>query len=116
MQRRSINQPDATDTTAAGRSSKCSVSVNSASVAKQATPKGAIEALDLVTRQRDPHDERSLAIDLTRKGRELRKQALEVPLTIVEKLGMTLDELASLHSALTRVIGAASGALQFDGS
>jgi MarR family transcriptional regulator, organic hydroperoxide resistance regulator len=70
-----------------------------------------LEALELVTRQRDPLDERSLAISLTKKGRELRKQALNVPPTIVDKLGMDLKELHSLHQALMRVIAAAGEAL-----
>lgn len=71
-----------------------------------------LEALDLVKRERDPADERALSISLTRAGRDLRTQALQVPPTIVEKLGMSLPELRDLHAKLTEVIGAATEALE----
>ena len=48
---------------------------------------------------------------LTPKGRALRAKALEVPPTIVAKLGMSLSELRDLHGALTTVIAAAGQAL-----
>ena len=66
-----------------------------------------LEAADLVTRSRDPHDERQLRIDLTEKGRALRQQALNVPPTVVAKLGMSLGELEELHRGLTTLNGAA---------
>ncbi len=71
-----------------------------------------LEALELITRERDTADERSLAIRLTPAGRKLREKALEVPPTIVEKLGMSLEELRDLHAKLTDVIGAATEALE----
>lgn len=71
-----------------------------------------LEALELITRERDSQDERSLAIKLTPAGRKLRTRALEVPPTIVEKLGMSLEELRDLHGKLTEVIGAATEALE----
>ena len=43
---------------------------------------------------------------LTDEGRELRERALQVPPQIVERLGMDIDDLTSLHAALTRVIAA----------
>jgi len=67
-----------------------------------------LEAADLVRRDRNPADERSLAVVLTPRGRDLRTQALDVPGTILERLGMDLDELKSLRVALTRVIAATS--------
>jgi MarR family transcriptional regulator, organic hydroperoxide resistance regulator len=66
-----------------------------------------LEAAGLVSRTRDPHDERQLRIDLTEKGRDLRKQALNVPPTVVAKLGMSLGELEELHSGLTALNDAA---------
>ena len=60
-----------------------------------------LEAAGLVSRTRDPQDERQLRIDLTGKGRDLRQQALNVPPTVVAKLGMSLGELEELHSGLT---------------
>jgi DNA-binding MarR family transcriptional regulator len=71
-----------------------------------------LEAAGLVRRDRDPRDERSLAIALTDKGRALRAQAEEIPTGIVERLGMDMSELTSLHEALGRVIGASRRALE----
>jgi DNA-binding MarR family transcriptional regulator len=65
-----------------------------------------LEASGLVSRDRHPHDDRSLHVHLTARGRELRTQALGVPPQIVARLGMEISELRSLHDALTRVIAA----------
>ena len=70
-----------------------------------------LELAGLVRRDRDPRDERSLAIALTEKGRALRSQAEQIPAGIVQRLGMDLGELRNLHAALTRVIGASQRAL-----
>ncbi|TQS13884.1 MarR family winged helix-turn-helix transcriptional regulator [Microbispora hainanensis] len=69
-----------------------------------------LEAAGYVERRRASDDERSLAIVLTDGGRALRRQAEKVPVAIVERLGMELAELRSLHQALTRVIAATNGA------
>lgn len=66
-----------------------------------------LESAGLLRRDRDTRDERSLAVSLTEKGRDLRKQALKVPPAIVDRLGMDVDELMQLHERLTRVIAAA---------
>ena len=66
-----------------------------------------LEAADLVTRARDPHDERQLRVGLTGKGRALRQQALNVPPTVIAKLGMSLGELEELHRGLTTLNDAA---------
>jgi DNA-binding MarR family transcriptional regulator len=66
-----------------------------------------LEAAGLVTRTRDPHDERQLRVGLTEKGRALRQQALSVPPTVVAKLGMSLGELEELHRGLTALNDAA---------
>jgi len=67
-----------------------------------------LEAGGLLTRHRDTHDERLLSVELTAKGVALREQALTVPPAIVERLGMSVDELETLHRALTRVIAAST--------
>jgi len=72
-----------------------------------------LEAAGLLRRDRDRRDERALAVALTEKGRALRKEALEVPPAIIDRLGMDLDELLQLHDRLTRVIAAAH---QVDGA
>lgn len=65
-----------------------------------------LEAIGYVTRSRDAADERLLAVTLTETGAALREQALAIPPAVVERLGMSLDELRDLHSVLTRVIAA----------
>ena len=67
-----------------------------------------LEAAGYVTRERNPHDERALAVGLTPKGRALRRKALNVPPAIVERLGMDLSELKELQRRLTQVIAAAT--------
>ena len=65
-----------------------------------------LEVTGYVRRQRDPADERSLAVTLTDAGRALRAEAEKIPPAIVARLGMPIEELESLHAALTRVIAA----------
>ncbi|MFD0885622.1 MarR family winged helix-turn-helix transcriptional regulator [Streptosporangium algeriense] len=69
-----------------------------------------LEAIGYVRRQRDSQDERVLLVTLSRKGRELRSEAERIPSSVVEHLGMPLEELQELHRSLTRVIAAANGA------
>lgn len=61
----------------------------------------------LVTRTRSDDDERRLTIELTTRGRDLRREALNIPPAVVARLGIELSELESLHAALTKVIAAA---------
>jgi DNA-binding MarR family transcriptional regulator len=69
-----------------------------------------LEAAGLLRRERSAKDERSLAVSLTEKGRELRNDALKVPPAIVERLGLDINELIDLHARLTTVIAAAKQA------
>ncbi|NJC73580.1 MarR family transcriptional regulator [Planosporangium thailandense] len=66
-----------------------------------------LEAAGYVRRERDPGDERVLAVTLTEAGTALRARAERVPAAVVARLGMGLDELQRLHESLTRVIAAA---------
>jgi DNA-binding MarR family transcriptional regulator len=70
-----------------------------------------LEAAGLLHRERDPRDQRNLALALTDEGRALRAQAEKVPAGIVERLGMPVEDLLELHGVLTRVIAAAQQAL-----
>jgi DNA-binding MarR family transcriptional regulator len=67
-----------------------------------------LESSGYLTRQRDPRDERSLAVTLTEAGQSLRTEALKIPPAIIDRLGMTLPELETLHKNLVRVIAAAT--------
>lgn len=66
-----------------------------------------LEVGGYLRRERDPADERSLAITLTERGRQLRGEAEKIPPAVVERLGMPEAELRRLHAALSRVIVAA---------
>lgn len=69
-----------------------------------------LEAIGYLVRGRDRSDERNLAITLTPKGKELRGEAEKIPPAVVERLGMPIEDLRQLHSALTKVIAAAKPA------
>lgn len=66
-----------------------------------------LEQSGLVTRTRSSADERSLDVVLTSEGRALRRRALKVPPTMLEKFGMTLDDLHATNAVLHRIIEAA---------
>jgi DNA-binding MarR family transcriptional regulator len=66
-----------------------------------------LESIGYLRRERDPADERSLAITLTESGRALRAQAEKIPPAVVSRLGMPIEDLQRLHAALTQVIAAA---------
>ncbi len=70
-----------------------------------------LEAAGLLRRERDPKDQRNLALALTDSGNALRAEAEKIPAGIVERLGMPIDELISLHGALTQVIAASQRAV-----
>jgi DNA-binding MarR family transcriptional regulator len=67
-----------------------------------------LESSGFVRRQRDPRDERALAVTLTDSGRALRAEAERIPQAIISRLGMTIPELEALHAHLTQVIAAAT--------
>jgi DNA-binding MarR family transcriptional regulator len=67
-----------------------------------------LEAAGYVRRDRNPRDERNLAVALTPTGRALRAQAERIPPAIVARLGIPVAELERLHAALTAVIAAAT--------
>ncbi|WP_430641010.1 MarR family winged helix-turn-helix transcriptional regulator [Couchioplanes caeruleus] len=69
-----------------------------------------LEAIGYLVRERDQSDERSLAITLTPKGRELRAEAEKIPPAVVQRLGLPIADLQQLRTALTHVITAAKPA------
>lgn len=66
-----------------------------------------LEAGGLLTRARNPLDERSLDVELTATGRTLRAQAEQVPGQIVARLGMDVAELERIRDGLTTLLAAA---------
>ena len=67
-----------------------------------------LEAIGYVERARHTEDERVLMVDLTKAGVALRKQALNVPVQVIAKLGMSIKELEAIRDGLTRMIDAAT--------
>ncbi|WP_200954767.1 MarR family winged helix-turn-helix transcriptional regulator [Arthrobacter sp. Soil782] len=68
-----------------------------------------LEANGFVTRERVVGNERALAVGLTVKGRSLREQALSVPGTMMEKLGLSRKQAEDLNRMMREVIAAAKG-------
>jgi MarR family transcriptional regulator, organic hydroperoxide resistance regulator len=69
-----------------------------------------LETLGLITRLRGAPDERTVTVELTKKGRTLRRRALKIPPAVVERLGVDLDTLEHLHDVLVGINGAALAA------
>lgn len=55
-----------------------------------------------------------MPVELSAKGRTLRRQALTIPPTVVERLGVDLDKLERLHDVLTGIDPAALAARGLD--
>ncbi|MDQ0894152.1 MarR family winged helix-turn-helix transcriptional regulator [Agromyces ramosus] len=65
-----------------------------------------LETQGYLTRERSSRDERALDVALTDAGTALRAKALAIPPQVVDRLGMSLDELGALRDRLTEVIAA----------
>lgn len=68
-----------------------------------------LESGGLITRRRADGNERALAVELTPEGAALRQQALEVPGTMMERLGLTRSQVTELHASMMGLIAATSG-------
>jgi DNA-binding MarR family transcriptional regulator len=66
-----------------------------------------LEGRHLVVRARDAADERLLSVTLTESGRALRATAELIPGAVVQRLGMSADELEQLHRTLSAFMKAA---------
>jgi DNA-binding MarR family transcriptional regulator len=73
-----------------------------------------LQAQGLITRSRSATDERTTRVELTHDGRNLRKQALKIPPTVVERLGVELAELERLREVLSGINTAALAAGALD--
>jgi DNA-binding MarR family transcriptional regulator len=68
-----------------------------------------LEAAGYITRRRADGNERALAVELTPAGAALRQQALDVPGTMMERLGLTRSQVMELHASMMGLIAATSG-------
>ena len=59
-----------------------------------------LEEAGLVTRRRDPEDERLVLVETTAAGRDLQDQVAEVPARLVESLGLDTTEFQQLRRLL----------------
>jgi len=65
-----------------------------------------LEVAGFISRRRAVGNERSLAVGLTAAGAALRNEALSVPGTMMQKLGLEREDVVQLHTAMTRLIAA----------
>lgn len=69
-----------------------------------------LEAAGLVSRNRAPGDDRSLAVELTERGLRLRAEAEEVPGLMMKRLGLTREQVHSLNATMRQLIQSAQAA------
>ena len=63
-----------------------------------------MEAKGLLTRQRDPVDERSLRVTITDEGEALKGRALEIPYLMAETVRLTNEEAETLYKLLYKLL------------
>lgn len=59
-----------------------------------------MEAKGLLTRQRDPVDERSLRVTITEAGEALKERALDIPYQMAQHVKLTKEESETLYKLL----------------
>ncbi|MBM2936385.1 MarR family transcriptional regulator, partial [Escherichia coli] len=65
-----------------------------------------LEEQGLVTRTRDPDDQRRVVIELTDAGRALRERAAKVPEALACKIPLELDEIGATRDVLRKLLDA----------
>ncbi|WP_300677915.1 MarR family transcriptional regulator [Nocardioides sp.] len=65
-----------------------------------------METMGLVSRERDPHDERRVLVSATPAGWALRERVTDVPFRLVESMGMSEADGATLRGLLDQLLGA----------
>lgn len=64
-----------------------------------------MEAKGLLTRNRDPRDERNLVVTLTPAGEALRERAVSVPERIADCVKLEPEEAMALYAILYKILG-----------
>lgn len=59
-----------------------------------------LESLEVISRERDPEDERRVIVRLTKKGKDLRNKAEEIPFNIMCGMGLDVEKLTKLREEL----------------
>lgn len=62
-----------------------------------------LEQKKLISRERSPDDARQLHVRLTPRGRALRQEARKVPLSLLQKSSVPVQEIINLREQLKRV-------------
>ena len=63
-----------------------------------------MESKGLITRQRDPVDERSLRVTITPAGEALKEQAKSIPYCMAERVRLSKDEAETLYKLLYKML------------
>ncbi|ASN50900.1 MarR family winged helix-turn-helix transcriptional regulator [Sinomonas sp. R1AF57] len=75
-----------------------------------------LEDAGLLTRTRQPGNERALDVALTPEGAALREKALAVPPTMMSRLQITREEAGELHASMMKLIASAQASRDLDGA
>ena len=63
-----------------------------------------MESKGLITRQRDPVDERSLRVTITDAGEALKEQAKEIPYCMAQRVRLSKEEAETLYKLLYKLL------------
>ena len=66
-----------------------------------------METMEIISRQKDDEDSRKVLIELTEKGKALRKKAANIPARLGEKIlseAFSMDDLISMQQQLNHII------------
>ncbi|WP_431710663.1 MarR family winged helix-turn-helix transcriptional regulator [Glutamicibacter uratoxydans] len=67
-----------------------------------------LESRELVTRRKNPEDERAILIELTADGAKLREQALQVPVQMMQRLELDEQDVRDIQRLMGKLATAAS--------
>lgn len=63
-----------------------------------------MEQKGLLTRQRNPADERQVTIQLTESGRNIQQQAMNIPTQLVQSLNLNEEQVVDLRNQLQTIL------------